>query len=89
MTPLITLLGVLAGLFALALLLLPAWRILQGRLPVRQAQGLWIAGAGFALLAAAALLPNTDTTALILPGVALTVAGNIVQRRNSRGTGDG
>jgi hypothetical protein len=77
--------GALAGAFALALLLLPAVRVAQGRLSLRQAGGLWIAGAGFALLAAAAFLvpPDRTGTAIVI-GVSLAVAGNILQRRNTR-----
>ena len=82
MDVLVDLLGALAALFALALLALPAWRVLQGRLSVRHATGLWIAGPGFAVLAAAALA--TEGTGPVLLGVALAVLGNIVQRRNTR-----
>lgn len=84
MTILIDLLGAFAALFALALLALPAWRVLQRRLPVHHAVGLWIAGAGFATLAAAALVVEEQTTPALILGVALTVTGNIVQRRNTR-----
>jgi drug/metabolite transporter (DMT)-like permease len=79
------LLAALAGLFALALLTLPTWRVLQGRLPVRQALGLWISGLGFALLAAAGLLLEDGAArAAVMAGVLAAVAGNIVQRRNTR-----
>jgi hypothetical protein len=47
--------------------------------------GLWIAGAGFLLLALAALALSGDAALIAaLLGVAATVAGNMIQRRNTR-----
>jgi hypothetical protein len=81
-------LGALAGLFALVLVVLPALRVASGRLPVRQAAGLWIAAAGFALLAAAAFVVAEDAVpGVMLAGVVLAVAGNLVQRRVTRRAG--
>jgi hypothetical protein len=78
-------LGALAGVFAVALLVLPAVRVGQGALPVRNVVGLWVSGVGFGLLAAAALvLSGPAANAAILPGVAMAVAGNIIQRRVAR-----
>jgi hypothetical protein len=43
---------------------------------------LWVSGAGFALLAAAALvLGGSAANGAVLGGVVLAVVGNIVQRR--------
>jgi hypothetical protein len=79
------LLGVIAATFAALLLVLPTARVLEGRMPVAQAAGLWVAGAGFLLLALAALVLSGDAALLAaLLGVAATVAGNIIQRRNTR-----
>jgi hypothetical protein len=79
-------LGSIAAMFAFLLLVLPTLRVVQGRLAPRAALGLWIAGAGFLLLALAAFVLAGDTAlAATLAGVALAVTGNIVQRRsNSR-----
>jgi hypothetical protein len=82
----IDVLGGLAALFAVALIALPGLRVVQGTLQPRQAAGLWLAGAGFGLLAAAALWRDASgSPAAILAGVTLAVAGNIVQRRATRG----
>jgi hypothetical protein len=83
----IQILGGLAAAFALLLLVLPAARVAQGQLTITQAMGLWIAGAGFALLAMAALVLDGDAAGpAILIGVTATVVGNIVQRRATRGS---
>jgi hypothetical protein len=76
------LLGTIAALFALMLLALPTIRVAQGHLAPRDALGLWIAGAGFLLLALAALVLTGDAALIAtLAGIAAAVAGNIVQRR--------
>jgi hypothetical protein len=78
----IEIMGALAGLFALALLALPSVRVARGKLPAGEAVGLWVSGAGFALLAAAALvLGGSAANGAVLGGVVLAVVGNIVQRR--------
>lgn len=80
-----TLLGAIAGVFALALLALPTLRVLQGRLTPHLATGLWLAGAGFLLLALAALVLTGDNARLAtVAGVTATVTGNILQRRRAR-----
>jgi hypothetical protein len=82
------LLGALAAIFALLLLVLPTIRVAQGRLHPQHALGLWIAGAGFLLLALAALVLSGATARnATLVGVAATVIGNIVQRRAVRPPG--
>jgi hypothetical protein len=82
------LLGALAAIFALLLLVLPTIRVAQGRLQAQHALGLWIAGAGFLLLALAALvLSGAMARNATLVGVAATVIGNIVQRRALRPPG--
>jgi hypothetical protein len=82
------LLGALAAIFALLLLVLPSIRVAQGRLHAHHALGLWIAGAGFLLLALAALvLSGAMARNATLVGVAATVIGNIVQRRAVRPPG--
>jgi hypothetical protein len=82
------LLGALAAIFALLLLVLPTIRVAQGRLHAHHALGLWIAGAGFLLLALAALVLSGATARnATLVGVAATVIGNIVQRRAVRPPG--
>jgi hypothetical protein len=79
------LLGGIAAIFALLLLAMPAVRVAQGRLTARNALGLWIAGAGFLLLAVAALVLAGDAAMIAtLGGVAAAVAGNVVQRRAMR-----
>jgi hypothetical protein len=79
------LLGAIAVVFAALLIGLPALRVAQGRLTVRMAIGLWIAGGGFVLLALAAFVLRGDAlTVALLIGVAAAVAGNIVQRRMTR-----
>jgi drug/metabolite transporter (DMT)-like permease len=81
-------LGTIAAMFAVLLLLLPTVRVAQGRLTPRTAAGLWISGAGFLLLAVAALHLTGDAALVTaLAGVAATVAGNIVQRRISQSPG--
>jgi hypothetical protein len=80
----IEILGVAAGAFAALLIVLPTARVAQGRLKPRQAIGLWISALGFALLAAAALLLDTDAAPpAVLAGVVITVIGNVIQRRNA------
>lgn len=75
-------LGVLAAVFALALLVLPTLRVLQGRLAPRFAVGLWISGGGFLLLTLAAFVLEGDAAQLaVLVGVVAAIAGNVVQRR--------
>jgi hypothetical protein len=79
------LLGAIAAVLALLLLVLPAVRVAQGKLTPGNALGLWIAGAGFLLLAMAALVLTGDSAmTATLVGVTAAVAGNIVQRRASR-----
>jgi len=79
-------LGTIAGIFAFMLLVLPTVRVLQGALEPRMATGLWLSGAGFLLLALAALvLEGDDAATLTLVGIGLAVAGNIVQRRRTKG----
>jgi hypothetical protein len=79
------LLGGMAAVFALVLLVMPTMRVAQGRLQPDQALGLWISGAGFLLLALAALVLAGDAAMIAtLVGVAAAVAGNIVQRRATR-----
>jgi hypothetical protein len=78
-------LGAIAAVFALLLLVLPTARVWQGRLAPEQAAGLWLAGAGFLLLALAALvLAPAAARVAALVGVAAAVAGNIMQRRAAR-----
>jgi hypothetical protein len=83
-------LGYLAAVFALLLLGMPTYRVIEGRLPVHLAVGLWISGAGFLLLALAALVLEGDAAfRATLVGVGAAVAGNIVQRRRTQGRGPG
>jgi drug/metabolite transporter (DMT)-like permease len=83
-------LGALAAVFAVALLVLPTLRVLQGRLSPDHALGLWIAGAGFLLLSLAALVLSGDAALIAaLAGVAAAVAGNVLQRRTTRPPGGG
>jgi hypothetical protein len=78
-------LGAIAAVFAVLLLVLPTVRVAQGALEARAAAGLWIAGAGFLLLALAACVLHGDAALYAtLAGVAAAVAGNIVQRRVRR-----
>jgi hypothetical protein len=78
-------LGTMAAVFAASLLVLPTLRVLQGRLAPADAAGLWIAGAGFLLLALAALVLSGDAALVAaLVGVAAAVAGNVLQRRRTR-----
>jgi len=78
----IRLLGVIAALFAAALIVLPGVRISQGRLTARRAAGLWISGFGFLLLALAAFgVGGARTRAFLLLGIVATVFGNMAQRR--------
>ncbi|HSJ23823.1 MAG TPA: hypothetical protein VK929_03995 [Longimicrobiales bacterium] len=80
-----TILGVVAGVFALLLLVLPTLRVMQGRLSPHMALGLWVSGAGFLLLALAALvLSGDDARTATLLGVAAAVAGNVIQRKRSQ-----
>lgn len=73
-------LGALAGLFAAMLLGLPLWRFGQGRLSFRDAVGLWIAGAGFAILATAAFTGEPAVAQqMVMVGVVLAAAGSVVQ----------
>jgi multidrug transporter EmrE-like cation transporter len=79
------LLGTIAALFAALLLVLPALRVAQQRLALRHAVGLWISGAGFLMLALAALVLRGGTIRIaLLTGIVLAVAGNIMQRHLTR-----
>jgi uncharacterized PurR-regulated membrane protein YhhQ (DUF165 family) len=78
-------LGTLAAFFGILLLALPLLRIAQGRLGFNDAAGLFMAGLGFIVLAAAALLfTGAEAQRAVVSGVLLVVAGNIFQRRVSR-----
>jgi hypothetical protein len=80
-------LGLLPLLLGSALVVLPAWRIAQGRLTVRGALGLWISAAGFGLLAFAALrLDGGALQGALWMGIVLLGAGNLVQRRVAAGS---
>jgi hypothetical protein len=77
--------GTAAALFGVLLLALPLWRIAQGRLGFNDAAGLFMAGLGFIVLAAAALLfAGEDAQRAVVSGAVLVVAGNIFQRRAAR-----
>lgn len=79
-------LGGLAGVFAVLLLGLPLWRFSQGRLPFVDAVGFWIAGAGFAVLAVAAVTGESDVAQqLVMVGVVLAAAGSVVQQMLGNG----
>jgi len=79
------LLGTLALMFGVALVALPAWRVVQGLLTVRQAVGLWTSGVGFLLLAAAALLVEGDLAqSAVRAGVVVMVVGYFVQQLAAR-----
>lgn len=72
--------GVLSGVFALLLLGAPLARVAQQRLSLRRAVGLWISGAGFAFLSAAALvLEGGRAQNAVVLGVVVTGAGAVVQ----------
>lgn len=78
-------LGTGAALFGVTLLVLPLLRIAQGRLAFNEATGLFMAGIGFIVLAAAALLfAGPDAQRAVVSGVVLIVAGNLLQRRVGR-----
>jgi hypothetical protein len=79
------LLGVLSGLFSLALLVLPTMRVLQGRLEVRRSIGLWIAGVGFGWLAVAAFVEGEAAAQAVSLGFVATAVGSIVQNAATRG----
>lgn len=73
-------LGGLAGVFAVMLLGLPLWRFVQGRLGFSDAVGFWIAGSGFAVLAAAAFTGTSSVAQqLVMVGTILAAAGSVVQ----------
>lgn len=75
-------LGSLAAVFGLVLLVFPSVRVSQGRLTARGAVGLWLAGTGFLLIALAALvLSGSLANGAVLIGAALTILGNLMQRR--------
>lgn len=79
-------LGALPLVLALALAMLPTWRVVQGRLTPARALGLWISAAGFGLLALGAFaLDGADLQAALWSGVVLLAVGNLVQRRMMRG----
>jgi hypothetical protein len=79
------LLGALAALFGGMLIVLPALRITQGRLATDDVAGLLMAGVGFLILAAAALLASgVEAQRAVVMGVFIIVAGNIWQRRIGR-----
>ncbi|CAN5658885.1 hypothetical protein BH23GEM10_BH23GEM10_15800 [soil metagenome] len=74
--------GAFAAAFALALMVLPLIRVRQRRLPARHAVGLWMAAAGFMLLAFAAFgVLGAAAPATVLGGAVLAIVGNVVQRR--------
>ena len=80
-------LGALALLFAVLLIILPGIRVAQGHLPPRRAIGLWISGAGFSFLAAAALAleGGGEVESAIFIGVVLAFVGSLVQGRLGKG----
>jgi hypothetical protein len=81
----IQVLGGVAAFFALALLVLPAARVAQGAIPLRNALGLWVSAVGFGLLAAAALLlSGPAANRAVLAGVVVAVVGSVIQRRSTR-----
>lgn len=83
-------LGVIAAVFAIALLGLPTLRVAQGRLAARHAAGLWISGGGFLLLALAAFaLEGAAAQTAVLVGVIAAVAGNVIQRRSGNSDRNG
>ncbi len=74
-------LGLVAGVFAVMLLGLPLWRFAQGRLAFSDAVGFWIAGSGFAVLAAAAFTGQAAAAQqMVVIGVVLAAAGSVVQK---------
>lgn len=74
-------LGGMAGIFAVMLLGLPLWRFTQGRMAFSAALGFWIAGAGFAVLAAAAFSGEPAVAQqMVMVGVVLAAAGSVVRR---------
>lgn len=78
---LLYLFAVLAAVFALALLVLPTVRVLQGRLSPRSVAGLWLSGTGFALLALAGLvLEGDEAQTAVIVGIVATIVGWLVQR---------
>lgn len=78
---LLYLFAALAAVFALALLVLPTVRVLQGRLHPRSVMGLWMSGAGFGLLALAGLVLEGDAAqTAVLVGVVATILGWLSQR---------
>lgn len=79
-------LGILPLVLALALVILPTWRVTQGRLTPARALGLWISATGFGLFAVGAFaLEGADLRAALWSGVVLLAVGNLVQRRMMRG----
>jgi hypothetical protein len=77
-------LGVLSGLFALALIILPTIRILQGRLEARKSIGLWISVVGFAWLCVAAFAGGEAGAQAASVGIVSTVVGSIVQSATTK-----
>lgn len=83
------LMGGVAVVFAGLLILLPAMRVAQSRLPVDRALAFWLSGAGFISLALAAfMLSGGAAQQAVLIGVIAVVAGNLWQRSVSRDWGD-
>lgn len=69
-------------LFALLLIGLPLQRIAVGRLQLARSWGFLVAGLGFAALAVGLLwLPDPRAQNLLILGVIVTVAGNMVQQQ--------
>ena len=75
------LLGLLAGIFAVMLLVLPLLRFSQGRLSFSDSVGFWIAGGGFAVLATAAFTGRPAAAQqMVVVGVVLAAAGTVVSQ---------
>ena len=73
--------GGAAGIFAVLLLGLPLWRVMQARLPLRRAVGLWVGGGGFACLAVASVTPEPEAwQRLVFLGVVMAAGGTMLQR---------
>ena len=67
--------------FALVLLVVPGVMVLKKVKPWKDVSGLWIAGCGFALIGVGTVFAHRGLGALVIPGVIVTTAGHLMQRR--------
>lgn len=68
------------GLFGVVLIAVPLGLVARTKRPVREVSGLLLSGCGFLLLAAGVYYLERGAGPLVVIGVMVSVAGNLLQR---------